>query len=54
MAHYLLNKAVETDENLNAGLQAELADLDAIFGTADALEGLSALIEGRRPGYTNS
>lgn len=54
MAHDLLNKAVETDENLNAGLEAELADLDSIFGTADALEGLSALIEGRRPGYTNS
>ncbi len=54
MAHNLLNKAVETGENLKAGLDAELANLDSIFGTTDALEGLSALIEGRRPEYTNS
>ena len=31
----------------------ELDGLDKIFATADALEGLSALIEGRRPTYKN-
>jgi hypothetical protein len=36
------------------GLSQELENLEKIFTTADALEGLSALIEGRRPSYTNS
>ena len=53
MASELLDSAVETGENLEAGLALELANLEDIFGTSDALEGLSALIEGRRPTYTN-
>ncbi len=54
MANELLDGAVETGDDLDAGLALELSNLDDIFGTADALEGLSALIEGRRPTYTNS
>ena len=54
MANELLNGAVETGDDLDAGLALELSNLNDIFGTADALEGLSALIEGRRPTYTNS
>ena len=53
MASELLDSAVETGDNLDAGLALELANLEDIFGTSDALEGLSALIEGRRPTYTN-
>jgi hypothetical protein len=34
--------------------QGELKGLEEIFGTSDALEGLAALIEGRRPNYTNA
>jgi enoyl-CoA hydratase/3-hydroxyacyl-CoA dehydrogenase len=45
----LLDKAMVTD--LAAGLQSELVSLDRIFSTKDAREGLSALIEGRRPNY---
>ncbi len=45
----LLDKAMVTD--LAAGLQSELDSLDRIFSTKDALEGLSALTEGRRPNY---
>ena len=51
MANELLDGAVETANNLEAGLALELANLEDIFGTTDALEGLSALIEGRRPEY---
>ena len=40
--------------SLTEGLQSELAKLTDIFSTRDALEGLSALIEGRRATYTNS
>jgi len=54
IANELLDGAVETGDDLDAGLALELSNLDDIFGTADALEGLSALIEGRRPTYTNS
>ena len=54
MANDLLNRAIETGSDLDAGLASELADLETIFGTSDALEGLSALIEGRRPNYSNS
>ena len=54
IADDLLNQAVETGEDLDAGLEKELSNLDAIFQSKDALEGLSALIEGRRPTYTNS
>ena len=50
MASDLINKV---DLELADGLQAELEGLEQIFGTADALEGLSALIENRRPTYTN-
>ena len=39
---------------LEEGLGSELAKLTDIFSTKDALEGLSALIEGRRPTYNNS
>ncbi len=53
MASDLLDEAVATGDDLDAGLAAELAKLHDIFGTADALEGLSALIEGRRPTYQN-
>jgi len=53
MASDLLDTAVATGSDLDAGLAAELAKLHDIFGTADALEGLSALIEGRRPSYQN-
>ena len=47
----LLDSAAGSD--LESGLGRELGGLEAIFGTADALEGLSALIEGRRPSYSN-
>ena len=48
----LLDEAAGAD--LGSGLKSELEGLDVIFGTVDALEGLSALIEGRRPSYSNS
>ena len=35
-------------------LSQELGNLEGIFSTNDALEGLSALIEGRKPTYQNS
>ena len=54
MAGSLLDVAVSSGSDLNGGLSKELENLEKIFGTADALEGLSALIEGRRPGYNNS
>ena len=53
MASSLLDDAVATGENLQQGLALELERLHEIFATSDALEGLSALIEGRRPTYTN-
>ena len=40
--------------SLADGLDMELSKLHDIFATNDALEGLSALIEGRRPTYNNS
>ena len=52
IASDLLDKALSTD--LAAGLQLELDALDEIFATQDAREGLSALIEGRRPEYVGS
>jgi len=52
MASDLLDSAAGSD--LESGLERELEGLEAIFGTTDALEGLSALIEGRRPSYSNS
>jgi enoyl-CoA hydratase/carnithine racemase len=52
MANDLLDAAAGLD--LKAGLEGELEGLERIFGTSDALEGLSALIEGRRPNYTNA
>ena len=54
IANELLNQAIETGEDLDAGLNKELSNLNTIFESEDALEGLSALIEGRRPSYTNS
>jgi enoyl-CoA hydratase/3-hydroxyacyl-CoA dehydrogenase len=52
MANNLLDAAGDLD--LKAGLEGELEGLGEIFATADALEGLSALIEGRRPTYTST
>ena len=40
--------------SLSTGLEMELSKLHDIFSTDDALEGLSALIEGRRPSYKNA
>ena len=54
IANELLNQAIETGDDLDAGLNKELSNLNTIFESEDALEGLSALIEGRRPSYTNS
>ena len=51
MASQLINESLKT--NLDAGLQLELDRLEQIFSTSDALEGLSALIESRRPTYQN-
>jgi enoyl-CoA hydratase/3-hydroxyacyl-CoA dehydrogenase len=50
----LLEIANSENITLIDGLSQELENLEKIFTTADALEGLSALIEGRRPSYTNS
>ena len=50
----LLEIANSENITLIDGLSKELENLEKIFATADALEGLSALIEGRRPSYTNS
>jgi len=52
MASELIDVAGETE--LADGLSKELGGLEAIFSTDDALEGLSALIEGRKPTYQNS
>jgi 1,4-dihydroxy-2-naphthoyl-CoA synthase len=52
MASALLDDATTTGDDIDTGLALELERLAEIFGTADALEGLSALIEGRRPSYT--
>ena len=52
MASELLDDAVATGDDLDAGLALELERLSTIFETADALEGLSALIEGRRAVYS--
>ena len=54
IANQLLDGATSTGEDLEAGLKMELAELNTIFTSKDALEGLSALIEGRRPKYINS
>ena len=50
IASELIDTAPDTD--LSDGLQGELDRLPEIFSTADALEGLSALIEGRRATYS--
>ena len=52
MASELINITANT--TLEQGLDSELAKLTDIFSTKDALEGLSALIEGRRATYQNS
>ena len=51
MASDLIDATSATE--LYAGLQMELDQLTDIFSTADSLEGLSALIEGRKPSYSN-
>ena len=45
---------VTSQSDLSEGLQMELDQLTKIFTTSDSLEGLSALIEGRKPTYSNS
>jgi len=52
LASDLLDQALVTD--LGTGLQLELDALETIFATQDAREGLSALVEGRRPEYIGS
>ena len=52
MASDLIDVTAST--SLADGLQMELDHLTEIFSTDDSLEGLSALIEGRKPTYTNS
>ena len=52
IASDLLDKALVSD--LESGLQLELDYLEEIFATKDAREGLSALVEGRRPEYVGS
>ena len=52
MASELIDITANT--TLEQGLDSELAKLTDIFSTRDALEGLSALIEGRRATYNNS
>ena len=52
MASDLIDAAAVT--SLKQGLSQELDNLEKIFSTSDALEGLSALIEGRKPSYQNS
>ena len=52
MASDLINATSQSD--LSEGLQMELDQLTKIFTTSDSLEGLSALIEGRKPTYSNS
>jgi enoyl-CoA hydratase/3-hydroxyacyl-CoA dehydrogenase len=54
IAANLLEIANSEDTSLTDGLSKELLNLERIFSTKDALEGLSSLIEGRRPSYTNS
>ena len=51
MASELIDATMTTE--LGEGLQMELDGLHTIFSTKDALEGLSALIENRRPTYTD-
>ena len=53
IANQLLNDAISTGDDLDRGLNLELAQLNTIFESKDALEGLSALVEGRRPKYRN-
>jgi len=53
-ASHLLEQAIVTGDNLSAGLQLELEQLESTFDSNDAVEGLSALIEGRRPEYSGS
>nr|ANV79848.1 bifunctional 3-hydroxybutyryl-CoA dehydratase/3-hydroxyacyl-CoA dehydrogenase [uncultured Candidatus Thalassoarchaea sp.] len=49
----LLEIANSNNISLTEGLSEELNYLEEIFSTKDALEGLSSLIEGRRPNYTD-
>jgi enoyl-CoA hydratase / 3-hydroxyacyl-CoA dehydrogenase len=49
MAEQLINEGAELE--LEDALDLELRDLEAVFSHPDALEGLSSLIEGRRPEF---
>lgn len=49
----LLEIANSNNISLTEGLSEELNYLEEIFSTKDALEGLSSLIESRRPNYTD-
>ncbi len=53
IASELLDIANNKDTEFNQGLKHELDNLEYIFSTSDSLEGLSALIEGRRAKYKN-
>ncbi len=53
IASKLLDIANHESTKLSEGLEEELNNLNFIFNTSDSLEGLSALIEGRRPQYNN-
>ena len=52
----MASERIDATESMSLadGLQLELQGLDRIFSTEDALEGLSALIEGRRATYKNA
>jgi len=45
--------ALATQGDLDAGLKAETDGLHAIFSSADALEGMTALLERRRPAFAS-
>jgi enoyl-CoA hydratase/3-hydroxyacyl-CoA dehydrogenase len=53
-ASHLLEQAILTGDDLSAGLQLELDQLEPTFDSKDAVEGLSALIEGRSAEYIGS
>jgi enoyl-CoA hydratase/carnithine racemase len=52
LAERLMDAGAEV--SLADGLAGELASLEEVFSNPDALEGLSALIEGRRPSFLHS
>ena len=44
----------DRDVDVAAGLEAELASLESVFGTEDAREGIEAVLERRRPSFSGS